>query len=174
MAVAGSAVSAVAPGNAASVQLLLGRRFPAGELDPAGPAGALMSSPCSTICTRPAAPSSAPRSTTTARARWWSSAVAELHAFLDRLGIPRADQVIRPVARQGAAPAGVRLTRETLVPEVTVTAEGVYWHPVAAIDEHALITCQIHSIAPALDEASRLFAEHWAASSEATALFPCA
>lgn len=101
-------------------------------------------------------------------------ALRRFRQFLDTLGIPPADQVIRPVALQGAAASGVRLTRETLVPEVTVTEGGIYWHPVAATDERALVTRQIEPLAPVLDEVSTLFAQQWAATSTATSLFPCA
>jgi hypothetical protein len=61
-----------------------------------------------------------------------------------------------------------------LVPEVTVTDDGVFWHPVTAADEHALVTHTIEPLTPALDEICRLFAEQWARTAEATALFPCA
>ncbi len=100
--------------------------------------------------------------------------LSELRTFLDDLQIPRTDQVVRPVALEGVAEAGVRLTRESLVPEVTVTADGVYWHPVAALDEGALVSRDIEPLGPVLDEVSRLFAEQWAAEGAAAALFPCA
>ncbi|MET3923647.1 radical SAM protein [Arthrobacter sp. UYEF20] len=100
--------------------------------------------------------------------------LAALHDFLDGLGIPRADQVIRPVAQEGAADTGVQFSRETLVPEVTVTADGVYWHPVAATDDRALVSTQIEPLGPALSEVYRLFAEQWAAAGAAARLFPCA
>ena len=94
--------------------------------------------------------------------------------FLDTLGVPPADQIIRPIARQGAADTGVRLTPETLVPEVTVTADGIYWHPVATTDDRALVTRQIEPLGPVLDHVSRLFAEQWARANAAASLFPCA
>ncbi|HZG89146.1 MAG TPA: radical SAM protein, partial [Pseudonocardia sp.] len=47
--------------------------------------------------------------------------------FLDALGIARDDQVIRALARRGVAETGLELTVESLIPEVTVTADGVYW-----------------------------------------------
>lgn len=97
-----------------------------------------------------------------------------LHSFFDGLGIPRDDQIIRPVAQQGFAEEGVIFTRGTVVPEVTVTAEGVYWHPVAAIDDQALVTTQIEPLGPALSEITRLFNEQWAANAAATSLFRCA
>lgn len=96
------------------------------------------------------------------------------HQFLDELGIATDDQVVRPVAHEGLAAEGVVITRASLVPEVTVTAEGVYWHPVAAIDEDALVTRRIEPLAPALDEIFRTFAEQWARKASAAQLFPCA
>jgi len=96
------------------------------------------------------------------------------HQYLDELGIARDDQVVRPVAYEGLASEGMVITRESLVPEVTVTADGVYWHPVAATDEDALVTDRIEPLAPALDEISRAFAEQWARRASAAQLFPCA
>jgi hypothetical protein len=100
--------------------------------------------------------------------------LAAFHDFLDELGIPREDQLVRPIALEGAAPEGVSLARESLVPEITVTADGVYWHPVTATDERFLVTRIIEPLTPALDTISRLFAEQWARTAEAAALFPCA
>ncbi|MDZ7885468.1 MAG: radical SAM protein [Mycobacterium sp.] len=96
------------------------------------------------------------------------------HQFLDELGIAQEDQVVRPVAREGVASEGVDITRESLVPEVTVTADGVYWHPVAATDDNALVTRRIEPLAPALDDISVAFAELWARKASAAQLFPCA
>ncbi|HEY5852514.1 MAG TPA: radical SAM protein [Aldersonia sp.] len=100
--------------------------------------------------------------------------IAALHEFCDRLGIDREDQLIRPIAREGAAVEGLVMTMDSLVPEVTVTADGVYWHPVAATDERALVTRRIEPLRPALDEISRRFTEQWAVAATAAALFPCA
>ena len=100
--------------------------------------------------------------------------LAAFHHLLDDVGIAPGDQVVRPVAHEGVASEGVVITRESLVPEVTVTAEGVYWHPVAATDDGALVTRQIEPLAPALDEISRAFAEQWARKASAAQLFPCA
>lgn len=100
--------------------------------------------------------------------------ITALHEFCDNLGIPRQDQVIRPVAKQGAAVKGLILTQESLVPEITVTADGVYWHPVAATDDRALVTRQLEPLAPTLDTIHRRFTEQWAVAATAAALFPCA
>ena len=100
--------------------------------------------------------------------------LSAFHALLDELGIAPDDQIVRPIAHEGVASAGVVITRASLVPEITVTAEGVYWHPVAAIDEDALVTHRIEPLTLALDEISRAFAEQWARAASAAQLFPCA
>lgn len=56
-----------------------------------------------------------------------------LHRLCDEDGIDQADRVIRRVAHQVAADHEVVVPRASLVPEICVTASGVYWHPVAAI-----------------------------------------
>jgi len=98
----------------------------------------------------------------------------ELQTFFDELSIDRADQIIRPVAREGASLEGVLLTTDTLIPEVTVTAQGVYWHPVAATDPDALVTSQIEPISEALDKVRDLFAEQWHTSATKVSAFTCA
>lgn len=67
----------------------------------------------------------------------------EFRQFLDREKIAEEDRVIRRIALRGAASEGVALTRTDLVPEVTITAEGVYWHPVGAEDNDLLVTRDI-------------------------------
>jgi sulfatase maturation enzyme AslB (radical SAM superfamily) len=100
--------------------------------------------------------------------------ITALHTFLDNLGIPRDDQLIRPVARQGAATSGVLISRESLVPEITVTADGIFWHPVAAADERLLVRREIEPLRPALDQIYRLFCDRWAHTQSKVTLFPCA
>ena len=56
----------------------------------------------------------------------------EFRHFLDDEKIPEEDRVIRRIALRGSASEGVAVGRTDLVPEVTITAEGVYWHPVGA------------------------------------------
>ncbi|MEP6761675.1 MAG: hypothetical protein ABJA93_09975 [Sporichthyaceae bacterium] len=58
--------------------------------------------------------------------------VEPLRLFLLSLGITRDHQVIRALAHRGSADHGIELTVETLILEITVTAHGVYWHPVSA------------------------------------------
>ncbi|WP_165367761.1 radical SAM protein, partial [Phytoactinopolyspora endophytica] len=86
--------------------------------------------------------------------------MAAFHELLDGLGIDRADQIIRPLAQRGFADDGIALTVESLVPEVTVTAEGVYWHPVAADHEDQLVTRELFPLGDAIDEVQRRFAAY--------------
>ena len=58
----------------------------------------------------------------------------DLHALFDELGLDKDQRVVRRLAKQGSANAGLSLSRTSLIPEVCVTANGVYWHPVAATD----------------------------------------
>ena len=97
-----------------------------------------------------------------------------MQAFLDRLGIPRGDQVIRQVARRGLAVKGVVLTTESLIPEVTVTADGVYWHPVAADDEDMLISATPFPLAGAIDQVRTLFLAQQQKADALAEAFVCA
>lgn len=58
-----------------------------------------------------------------------SAHIDELHQFRRSLGIRDEDHLVRPLARRGFSCEGLEVSRETLEPEITVTAEGVYWHP---------------------------------------------
>jgi len=71
----------------------------------------------------------------------------EFRRFLDARQIPQEDRVIRRTALRGFAEEGVALARADLVPEVTITAEGVYWHPVGAEDADLLVTPDIFPLA---------------------------
>jgi pyruvate-formate lyase-activating enzyme len=96
------------------------------------------------------------------------------HAFLDSLGIARDDQVIRAVAHRGVAESGLELTVEGLIPEVTITADGVYWHPVAADHDDQLVSRDIFPLKAAISEVHRRFIEYRRRADAAAAWFPCA
>src|SRR5262245_13844055 len=67
----------------------------------------------------------------------------EFRQFLGEEKIAAEDRVIRRIALRGSATEGIALTRADLVPEITITAEGVYWHPVGAEDADLLVTRHI-------------------------------
>jgi len=98
----------------------------------------------------------------------------ELHRRCDDLGIPAADRVIRRIARQGEADGGVVVTRAGLIPEVCLTADGVYWHPVAATDPAMRVTDRVLPLADAVDLVTAEFADHRRRGEELVSSFPCA
>src|SRR6516162_9382157 len=71
----------------------------------------------------------------------------EFRRFLDEQQIGEADRVIRRIALRGSASDGIALARADLVPEITITAEGVYWHPVGAEDADLFVTADIFPLA---------------------------
>lgn len=75
----------------------------------------------------------------------------ELHQFRRSLGIPEADHFVRPLARRGFAQEGIEVGMNTLAPEVTVTADGIYWHPlVSPSDTDMQVSRKIDSLAAAV------------------------
>jgi pyruvate-formate lyase-activating enzyme len=94
--------------------------------------------------------------------------------FLDTLGIDRENQVIRALAHRGVAETGLELTVESLIPEVTITADGVYWHPVSADHDDQLVTRELFPLRDAITEVQRRFVEHRARADAAAQWFPCA
>jgi organic radical activating enzyme len=71
----------------------------------------------------------------------------EFRDFLDLHHVREENQVIRRIALRGSATQGVALARADLVPEVTITAEGVFWHPVGAEDGDLLVSRDIFPLA---------------------------
>lgn len=56
-------------------------------------------------------------------------AVAEL---LAGLGLPPENFAVRPLLRRGFSEEGVAISEEGSIPELTVTADGLHWHPAGA------------------------------------------
>jgi len=100
--------------------------------------------------------------------------LAQFHDFLDTLGIASEDHLIRPLAHQGVADHGIVLTVESLIPEVTVTADGIYWHPVSAVDDDHLVTRDIFPLASAISQVRSTFRQQRAHAAAAAQWFPCA
>ena len=94
--------------------------------------------------------------------------------FLDQHRVPEADRVIRRVALRGVATAGVALARADLVPELTITADGVYWHPVGAEDLDMLVTPEIFPLAEALAAVARAFEHEREHTGRLARVFHCA
>jgi hypothetical protein len=55
--------------------------------------------------------------------------------YITRSGYSESDHIVRPLARRGASQEGMEVSRETLQPELTVSLQGVYWHPLSTDDD---------------------------------------
>ena len=84
------------------------------------------------------------------------------------------DRVIRRIALRGSATEGVALARADLVPEVTITAEGVYWHPVGAEDADLLVTRDIFPLAASFAAVRRAFDRESEHATRLARIFNCA
>lgn len=98
----------------------------------------------------------------------------EFRAFLDAQHIAEQDRVIRHMALRGAASDGVALARADLAPEITITAEGVYWHPVGAEDADLLVTRDIFPLAESFAAVRRAFDRESEHGRRLAAIFNCA
>lgn len=98
----------------------------------------------------------------------------ELRAFLNSLGIASQDQIVRPLAHRGVADTGLELTVDSLIPEITITADGAYWHPVGADDEDQLVTTEIFPLANTIARVRDLYREHRRTADHAARAFTCA
>jgi pyruvate-formate lyase-activating enzyme/diadenosine tetraphosphatase ApaH/serine/threonine PP2A family protein phosphatase len=58
--------------------------------------------------------------------------IPEMAGLLDRLGVGEESFAVRPLVARGFSTGGMEITEASIVPELTVTAEGLYWHPAGA------------------------------------------
>jgi pyruvate-formate lyase-activating enzyme/TusA-related sulfurtransferase len=98
----------------------------------------------------------------------------EFRQFLDRRRISEQDRVIRRIALRGFAMDGIAVARADLLPEVTITADGVYWHPVGAEDTDLLVTPDIFPLADAFAAARRAFEREHHHQRRLATIFNCA
>jgi pyruvate-formate lyase-activating enzyme len=98
----------------------------------------------------------------------------EFRRFLDAQHIADEDRVIRRIALRGFAAEGVALARADLMPEVTITAEGVYWHPVGAEDADLLVAREIFPLAESFAAVRRAFYRDGDHSRRLASIFNCA
>lgn len=98
----------------------------------------------------------------------------EFGQFLDEQKIAAENRVVRRLARRGAAGEGLALSRSDLVPEVTITAEGVYWHPVGAEDADLFVTREIFPLSESLAAVRRAFEREGEHAMKLARIFNCA
>jgi len=99
---------------------------------------------------------------------------AAFRAFLDRHAVADDDRIIRRIALRGFAASGTALGRADLVPEITITADGVYWHPVGAEDEDLLVTRTTFPLADAFAAVRADFARQREHADRLASVFYCA
>jgi pyruvate-formate lyase-activating enzyme len=98
----------------------------------------------------------------------------EFRQFLDKEKIAAEDRVIRRIALRGSASEGVAVGRADLVPEVTITAEGVYWHPVGAEDADLLVTRDIFPLSESFAAVRRALDREGEQANKLARIFNCA
>ncbi len=98
----------------------------------------------------------------------------DLERLFDDLGLEADQRVVRRVARQGAANDGLAVSRASLVPEVCVTADGVWWHPVAAIDPAMKVADDWSPLGGVIDAVREEYRRHRIAGDVLASTFPCA
>jgi pyruvate-formate lyase-activating enzyme len=98
----------------------------------------------------------------------------EFRRFLDAQQIAEENRVIRRIAMRGFATQGVALARADLVPEITITAEGVHWHPVGAEDADMLVTPDIFPLAESFAAVRRAFDRESEHQHRLAMIFNCA
>jgi pyruvate-formate lyase-activating enzyme len=98
----------------------------------------------------------------------------EFGRFLDEEQIASEDRVIRRIVLRGSATEGVALSRADLIPEVTITAEGVYWHPVGAEDADLLVTREIFPLAESFAAVRHAFEHENERGNKLAQIFNCA
>ena len=98
----------------------------------------------------------------------------EFRIFLDAHQVKEEDRVIRRIALRGSATQGVALARADLVPEVTITAEGVFWHPVGAEDDDLLVSREIFPLARSFAAVRRAFDREHEHQRRLAMIFNCA
>ena len=78
-----------------------------------------------------------------------SAHLDEICALHTSLGIPESDHFIRPLARRGFSQEGMQVSMTNLTPEITVNADGVFWHPLST-DADMQVSKQIFPLADAV------------------------
>jgi len=98
----------------------------------------------------------------------------EFRGFLDAQGISEDNRVIRRIALRGVATEGIALARADLVPEVTITSDGVFWHPVGAEDNDLLVSREIFPLADSLAAIRRAVDREFDHQRRLARIFNCA
>jgi len=99
--------------------------------------------------------------------------VQRLRELLEDIGVQGSDFAVRPLIARGLAAGepGMEVSDAVLVPELTVTADGVHWHPVGA-DSASSADFLLAGGEPSLAHAKRLVIERFLALRQADGTLP--
>src|ERR1700676_5127973 len=98
----------------------------------------------------------------------------EIRGLLDGHYISKEKTAVRRIALRGSATQGIALARTDLIPEVTITAEGVFWHPVGAEDNDLLVSREIFPLAESFAAVRRAFDRENEHQRRLATIFNCA
>ena len=82
----------------------------------------------------------------------------EICEFRRAMGISDDDHIVRPLAKRGFSNNGMQVGKHNLVPEMTVTDQGVFWHPLST-DPDFLVQADIFPLARAYEQIRTEFEE---------------
>jgi pyruvate-formate lyase-activating enzyme len=95
----------------------------------------------------------------------------EVARLLASMGIPAHQFAVRPLLRRGLSAAGIDITEDTTIPELTVTADGLHWHPAGA-DTASSPDMLLAGPCSTLADGKRLVAERFFAARQADGSLP--
>jgi hypothetical protein len=98
----------------------------------------------------------------------------EFRGFLDAHHVSEENRVVRRIALRGSGTQGIALARTDLIPEVTITAEGVFWHPVGAEDNDLLVSREIFPLADSFAAVRHAFDREHEYQRRLAKIFNCA
>lgn len=97
----------------------------------------------------------------------------DLTTTLTDLGIDLDDQLIRPVAKEGFADAGVAIDLDSVEPEPTLTVDGAWWHPVGVTNRHLKVADAPLPLEHVLETMRDVVEVQAAAGSQGRSVFRC-
>jgi hypothetical protein len=103
-----------------------------------------------------------------------ASEESELRELCRELDVADDDLVVRRVAAEGFATEGLIITRESVVPEVCVSAQGVSWHPVAVTNPSMRVSDSVLPLDAAVGAIREEYLEYVRRGDVLASSFPCA
>jgi MoaA/NifB/PqqE/SkfB family radical SAM enzyme len=89
-----------------------------------------------------------------------SDEVSDVAALLAELGVPKEEFAVRPLLRRGFSDTGADIGENTTVPELTVSTDGLHWHPAGADADTSPDMLLVRGAVP-LAEGQRLVVERF-------------